>query len=159
MEGKQTRRRPRIRWIDQIRKYIEVRRWKWEEVQENRKSEIEMAGDFSVIVIPYVCKRLKNVDDMKITYFLWTAKLNAISQFEMYYMFEWFFLQKECVFLTDIFLPCPDNLLANLGESRELVKDLLNQIPTKFLNSHDTNSSLGAALQAAYKLMVRYRVW
>ncbi|KAJ9581283.1 hypothetical protein L9F63_023555 [Diploptera punctata] len=53
----------------------------------------------------------------------------------------------------DVFLPCPDNLLVNLSESRELVKDLLNQIPTKFLNSHDTNSTLGAALQAAYKLM------
>jgi len=53
----------------------------------------------------------------------------------------------------DVFLPCPDNLLVNLAESRELVKDLLNQLPTKFLNSHDTNSSLGPALQAAFKLM------
>ncbi|XP_069684298.1 protein transport protein Sec24A isoform X2 [Periplaneta americana] len=53
----------------------------------------------------------------------------------------------------DVFLPCPDNLLVNLSESRELVKDLLNQIPTKFINSHDTNSALGPALQAAYKLM------
>ena len=55
-----------------------------------------------------------------------------------------------------MFLPCPDNLLVNLAESRELVKDLLNQLPTKFLNSHDTNSSLGPALQAAFKLMVSY---
>jgi protein transport protein SEC24 len=55
-----------------------------------------------------------------------------------------------------VFLPCPDNLLVNLAESRELVKDLLNQLPTKFLNSHDTNSSLGPALQAAFKLMVSY---
>lgn len=53
-----------------------------------------------------------------------------------------------------MFLPCPDNLLVNLAESRELVKDLLNQLPTKFLSSHDTNSALGPALQAAYKLMV-----
>ncbi|PSN38091.1 hypothetical protein C0J52_00838 [Blattella germanica] len=53
----------------------------------------------------------------------------------------------------DVFLPCPDNLLVNLSESRELVKDLLNELPTKFLNSHDSNSALGPALQAAFKLM------
>jgi hypothetical protein len=60
------------------------------------------------------------------------------------------------IIFIDVFLPCPDNLLVNLAESRELVKDLLNQFPTKFLNSHDTNSALGPALQAAYKLMVSF---
>lgn len=53
----------------------------------------------------------------------------------------------------DVFLPCPDNLLVNLAESQERVKYLLNQLPATFLNSHDTKSSLGPALQAAYKLM------
>jgi hypothetical protein len=60
------------------------------------------------------------------------------------------------IFIVDVFLPCPDNLLVNLAESRELVKYLLNQLPSKFPTSHDTNSALGAALQAAYKLMVSY---
>jgi hypothetical protein len=60
-------------------------------------------------------------------------------------------------FLIDVFLPCPDNLLVNLAERQELVRYLLGQLPTKFLNSYDTNSSLGPALQAAYKLMVSYR--
>ncbi|GLG97128.1 Protein transport protein Sec24B [Gryllus bimaculatus] len=53
----------------------------------------------------------------------------------------------------DVFLPCPDNLLVNLAESRELVRDLLQQLPQKFQSSYDNHSALGAALQAAYKLM------
>lgn len=63
-------------------------------------------------------------------------------------------LSAPIFFIVDVYLPCPDNLLVNLAESRELVKDVLNQLPTKFLNSHNTNSALGPALQAAYKLMV-----
>ncbi|XP_046813506.1 protein transport protein Sec24A [Vespa crabro] len=55
--------------------------------------------------------------------------------------------------VDDVFLPCPDNLIVNLKEREELVKDLLAQLPTKFQGTHDTNSALGAALQAAYKLM------
>jgi hypothetical protein len=35
MKGKQPRERPRSRWIDQIRKDIEIRRGKWEEIKEN----------------------------------------------------------------------------------------------------------------------------
>lgn len=56
--------------------------------------------------------------------------------------------------IEDTFLPCPDNLLINLNGCKELIKDLLNQLPTRFANSHDGNSALGAALQAAHKLMV-----
>ncbi|XP_017877677.1 protein transport protein Sec24B [Ceratina calcarata] len=55
--------------------------------------------------------------------------------------------------INDVFLPCPDNLIVNLKEREELVRDLLAQLPTKFQGTHDTNSALGAALQAAYKLM------
>ncbi|XP_076236720.1 protein transport protein Sec24AB [Calliopsis andreniformis] len=55
--------------------------------------------------------------------------------------------------IDDVFLPCPDNLVVNLKEREELVRDLLAQLPTKFQGTHDTNSALGAALQAAYKLM------
>ncbi|XP_047005169.1 protein transport protein Sec24A [Schistocerca americana] len=53
----------------------------------------------------------------------------------------------------DVFLPCPDNLLVNLAECRELVRDLLQQLPQKFSVSHDSQSVLGAALQAAHKLI------
>lgn len=54
----------------------------------------------------------------------------------------------------DVFLPCPDNLLVNLKECRELINDLLQQLPKRFANEPDSRSALGAALQAAYKLMV-----
>lgn len=56
--------------------------------------------------------------------------------------------------IDDPFLPFPDNLLINLNECKELIKDLLLQLPTRFAQSHDTNSALGAALQVAFKLMV-----
>ncbi|KAI4490569.1 hypothetical protein M0804_003513 [Polistes exclamans] len=56
--------------------------------------------------------------------------------------------------VDDVFLPCPDNLIVNLKEREELIKDLLAQLPTKFQGTHDTNSALGAALQVAYKLML-----
>ncbi|KZC04482.1 Protein transport protein Sec24B, partial [Dufourea novaeangliae] len=55
--------------------------------------------------------------------------------------------------IDDVFLPCPENLIVNLKEREELVRDLLAQLPTKFQGTHDTNSALGAGLQAAYKLM------
>ncbi|XP_048248104.1 protein transport protein Sec24A-like isoform X3 [Haliotis rufescens] len=54
--------------------------------------------------------------------------------------------------LEDIFLPCPDNLLVNLSESKDLVIDLLNQLPTLFQDNRETGSALGAALQASFKL-------
>lgn len=56
--------------------------------------------------------------------------------------------------IDDIFLPCPDNLLINLNECQELIKDLLNQLPNRFANSHDSFSALGAAIQVAYKMIV-----
>ena len=40
----------------------------WEEIHENKKGRIMMAGDFSVIVNPYLWKRLENDDDI-FTYF------------------------------------------------------------------------------------------
>ena len=39
MEGKRPRGRYRTRWIDQIRKDIEIRGENWEQIQENRKWE------------------------------------------------------------------------------------------------------------------------
>lgn len=56
--------------------------------------------------------------------------------------------------IDDPFLPCPDNLLINLNEYKDLIKDLLTQLPSRFAHTHDSNSALGAALQVAFKLMV-----
>ncbi|KAM9457408.1 protein transport protein Sec24B isoform 1-T1 [Clarias gariepinus] len=55
--------------------------------------------------------------------------------------------------IDDVFTPTPDNLLVNLKESQELVKDLLNSLPKMFMHTRETHSALGPALQAAYKLM------
>ncbi|XP_027027583.2 protein transport protein Sec24B isoform X3 [Tachysurus fulvidraco] len=55
--------------------------------------------------------------------------------------------------IDDVFTPTPDNLLVNLKESQELVKDLLNALPKMFTHTRETHSALGPALQAAFKLM------
>lgn len=55
--------------------------------------------------------------------------------------------------IDDIFLPCPDNLLVNLKDKMELIRDLLNELPTRYNNSYDSNSAMGAALQAAHRMM------
>ena len=55
--------------------------------------------------------------------------------------------------VDDVFLPCPDNLIVNLKEREELIKDLLSQLPYMFKDSYDTDCALGAALQVAYKLV------
>ncbi|XP_019727124.1 protein transport protein Sec24A [Hippocampus comes] len=55
--------------------------------------------------------------------------------------------------IEDIFLPTPDSLLVNLNESKELVQDLLKSLPTLFENTMETQSALGSALQAAFKLL------
>ncbi|XP_019639512.1 PREDICTED: protein transport protein Sec24A-like [Branchiostoma belcheri] len=53
----------------------------------------------------------------------------------------------------DVFLPSPDNLLVNLQESKELIQDLLHQLPEMFADNTETHSALGPALQVAHKLM------
>lgn len=55
--------------------------------------------------------------------------------------------------IDDVFIPTHDSLLVNLKESKELVKDLLNALPGMFMHTRETQSALGPALQAAYKLM------
>ena len=63
---------------------------------------------------------------------------------------------RRCVTLSsDVFLPLPEGLLVNVGESRELISDLLTNLPAMFDGVTETSSALGAALQAAFKLMVR----
>ena len=55
MEGKRPRVRPRTTWIGQIGKVIEMKWENWKEMQINRKGGgLETAGDFSVIVDPYL---------------------------------------------------------------------------------------------------------
>ncbi|KAM4676117.1 protein transport protein Sec24A [Discoglossus pictus] len=54
--------------------------------------------------------------------------------------------------IDDVFIPMPENLLVNLNESKELVQDLLKNLPQMFTKSSETQSALGPALQAAYKL-------
>lgn len=55
--------------------------------------------------------------------------------------------------VDDVFLPCPDNLLVNLHERKDLICDLLNQLQVRFKDSYDTGCALGAALQAAHKMI------
>lgn len=56
--------------------------------------------------------------------------------------------------IEDVFLPTPDNLLVNLKDKMELVAELLVQLPTRYNNTFDNNSALGAALQVAYRMMM-----
>uniref|UniRef100_A0A182YBY1 Uncharacterized protein n=2 Tax=Anopheles stephensi TaxID=30069 RepID=A0A182YBY1_ANOST len=55
--------------------------------------------------------------------------------------------------VEDVFLPYPDNLLVNLKECKEMIMQLLKQLPKRFEHTHDTHSALGAALQVAYKML------
>ena len=55
--------------------------------------------------------------------------------------------------IEDVFLPSPSDLLANLNNCREQISNMLTELPELFNGSHETDSCLGAALQAAYKMM------
>jgi len=55
--------------------------------------------------------------------------------------------------LEDVFLPTPDSLMVNLAESKDLIIDLLNQLPAMFEHNMESGAALGPALQAAYKLV------
>ncbi len=51
-----------------------------------------------------------------------------------------------------MFLPSPSDLLVNLSACKGLVEQLLAELPNMFENTCQTQSALGAALQAAYKM-------
>ncbi|CAM9819574.1 unnamed protein product, partial [Phaeothamnion confervicola] len=55
--------------------------------------------------------------------------------------------------LNDLFLPCPEDLLANLSDSRKVVESLLEALPTMFAGTRNTESCLGSALSAAGRVM------
>ena len=54
--------------------------------------------------------------------------------------------------IDDMFLPSPSDLLVNLNECRGLVHQLLEELPSMFKDTNETQSAVGAALQAAYKM-------
>ena len=46
-----------------------------------------------------------------------------------------------------MFLPSPSDLLVNLNEARGLIHQLLEELPSMFKDTNETQSALGAALQ------------
>lgn len=56
--------------------------------------------------------------------------------------------------LDDVYLPSPSDLLANLSESIQSMKTLLEKLPDMFKDSVNVNNALGAGLQAAFKMLV-----
>lgn len=56
--------------------------------------------------------------------------------------------------LDDVYLPSPSDLLANLSESIQSMKILLEKLPDMFKDSVNVNNALGAGLQAAFKMLV-----
>lgn len=55
--------------------------------------------------------------------------------------------------LKDIFVPHPDDLLINLHEQREQLEELLTSLPQTHAKTPHTQSALGPALTAAFKLV------
>ena len=55
--------------------------------------------------------------------------------------------------IDEPFVPLPDDLLVNIGESRAQVDALLDSLPTTFANNSCIDSATGPALQAAFMLV------
>lgn len=55
--------------------------------------------------------------------------------------------------LDEIFLPRPEDLLANLTESRSLIEQFLRKLGKLFVNTQISSSATGSALLAAQKLL------
>lgn len=51
------------------------------------------------------------------------------------------------------FLPCPDDLLVNINDCKDLLIDLLNKLSTNFNDTRVSDSCLGNALQAGYNII------
>lgn len=56
--------------------------------------------------------------------------------------------------LDDVFLPKPSDILVNLVEAKTAIESLLSRLSDMFKDTHNTGNALGAALQAAFKLVV-----
>ena len=57
--------------------------------------------------------------------------------------------------VLDAFLPVPEGLMTSLHSRKESINTVLDALPALFRNSHDNSNALGAALQVAFKLVVR----
>lgn len=55
--------------------------------------------------------------------------------------------------IDDVVLPIPENLMINLMENKETIQTFLQDLPQIFQDTYDTESALGTALTAAYKLL------
>jgi protein transport protein SEC24 len=55
--------------------------------------------------------------------------------------------------IDDVVLPLPENLMINLNENKETIQTFLQDLPNLFTNTNDTESALGTALSAAFKLL------
>lgn len=55
--------------------------------------------------------------------------------------------------LKELFVPAPDDLLVNLRESRDVVEDFLDNLPTMFAKSQCPAACLGPALKAAFTVV------
>ena len=55
--------------------------------------------------------------------------------------------------VDDVFLPLPDDILANLQEKSEQFEGLFDQLPTMFANTQTAETCLGPALKAAYQVI------
>ena len=55
--------------------------------------------------------------------------------------------------LEDPFVPLPDELLVNLSESKDLLEQLLDSLPSSFAHTQIVDSAMGPALQAAFLVM------
>ncbi|KAE9598174.1 hypothetical protein Lal_00004108 [Lupinus albus] len=55
--------------------------------------------------------------------------------------------------LDDIFIPLPDDLLVNLSESRSVVENFLDSLPSMFQDNVNLESAFGPALKAAFMVM------
>ncbi|KAI5475328.1 hypothetical protein MNV49_001632 [Pseudohyphozyma bogoriensis] len=55
--------------------------------------------------------------------------------------------------LDDVFLPKPNDILVNLVEAKAAIESLLTRLSDMFKDTHNVGNALGAALQAAFKLI------
>ena len=56
--------------------------------------------------------------------------------------------------VDDVFVPLPDAALVNAAECKESIIKLLQSLPNLFSAARSTEAALGAALKAAYLVMV-----
>ena len=61
--------------------------------------------------------------------------------------------------LEDAFAPQPDDLLANLAESRTIIDNLLDRIPDIFKSTQIAANALGAALLVGQKMVVGFLIF